>query len=82
MKAAADKRVNDAKRTTPRCTRPNANKSAADMAEGNFDDFYKDLKETEKRDAVLTPKQQIERLLRPGIHHFTIFSMCIRAIYM
>ncbi len=52
------------------------------MAEGNFDDFYKDLKETEKRDAVLTPKQQIERLLRPGIHHFTIFSMCIRAIYM
>lgn len=24
------------------------------------------LKETEKRDAVLTPKQQIDRLLRPG----------------
>ncbi|KAK7077552.1 DnaJ (Hsp40), subfamily C, member 8 [Halocaridina rubra] len=31
-----------------------------------FDDFYKDLKETEERDSVLTPKQQIDRLLRPG----------------
>lgn len=32
----------------------------------NFDTFYKDLKATEKADSVLTPKQQIERLLRPG----------------
>ena len=32
----------------------------------NFDEFYKDLKETEAKDSVLTPKQQIERLLRPG----------------
>lgn len=32
----------------------------------NFDSFYKDLKATEKADSVLTPKQQIERLLRPG----------------
>ncbi|XP_042882572.1 dnaJ homolog subfamily C member 8-like isoform X1 [Penaeus japonicus] len=31
-----------------------------------FDVFYKDLKETEKRDSCLTPKQQIDRLLRPG----------------
>lgn len=31
-----------------------------------FDEFYKDLKETEKADAKLTPKQQIDRLLRPG----------------
>ena len=31
-----------------------------------FDEFYKDLKETEKQDSVLTPKQQIDRLLRPG----------------
>ena len=32
----------------------------------NFDLFYKDLKETEQKDSVLTPRQQIERLLRPG----------------
>ena len=31
-----------------------------------FDDFYKDLKATEKADSTLTPKQQIDRLLRPG----------------
>merc|ERR1719341_1682563 len=31
-----------------------------------FNVFYKDLKDTEHRDAVLTPKQQIDRLLRPG----------------
>ena len=36
------------------------------MAEDNFDEFYKDLKETEKADSKLTPKQQIDRLLRPG----------------
>ena len=32
----------------------------------NFDSFYKDLKETELKDSVLTPTQQIDRLLRPG----------------
>lgn len=31
-----------------------------------FEAFYADLKQTEKKDAVLTPKQQIDRLLRPG----------------
>ena len=31
-----------------------------------FEAFYADLKVTEKKDAVLTPKQQIDRLLRPG----------------
>ena len=31
-----------------------------------FDHFYKDLKATEKADSVLTPTQQIDRLLRPG----------------
>jgi len=36
------------------------------MAKESFDEFYKDLKETEKADAKLTPKQQIDRLLRPG----------------
>ncbi len=32
----------------------------------SFDAFYADLKETEKKDSVLTPRQQIDRLLRPG----------------
>ena len=36
------------------------------MAGSTFDEFYKDLKATEKADANLTPKQQIDRLLRPG----------------
>jgi len=31
-----------------------------------FDSFYKELKQVEKRDETLTPKLQIERLLRPG----------------
>jgi DnaJ family protein C protein 8 len=35
-------------------------------AETNFSTFYQDLKATEKADSVLTSKQQIERLLRPG----------------
>ncbi|CAI4230928.1 unnamed protein product [Auanema sp. JU1783] len=33
---------------------------------GDFDHFYRDIKETEKEDAVLTPKDQMDRLLRPG----------------
>lgn len=32
----------------------------------DFERFYSDLKETEKKDSVLTSKQQIDRLLRPG----------------
>ncbi|KAK0410783.1 hypothetical protein QR680_005319 [Steinernema hermaphroditum] len=32
----------------------------------DFDQFYSDLKNTEKKDATLTSKQQIDRLLRPG----------------
>jgi len=31
-----------------------------------FDSFYQELKQVEKRDETLTPKLQIERLLRPG----------------
>ncbi|XP_018012611.1 dnaJ homolog subfamily C member 8-like, partial [Hyalella azteca] len=34
--------------------------------EDNFQSFYTDLKETEKKDSCLTSKQQIDRLLRPG----------------
>lgn len=30
------------------------------------------VKEIEKRDAVLTPKQQIDRLLRPGSSYFNL----------
>ena len=40
----------------------------------SFDQFYKDLKETEEKDSVLTPKQQIERLLRPGESSFQASS--------
>ncbi|VDN03980.1 unnamed protein product [Thelazia callipaeda] len=32
----------------------------------DFERFYSDLKETERKDSVLTSKQQIDRLLRPG----------------
>ncbi|XP_065584076.1 dnaJ homolog subfamily C member 8-like [Artemia franciscana] len=34
--------------------------------EPNFQQFYNELKEVEKRDSVLTPKEQIDRLLRQG----------------
>ena len=30
------------------------------------------VKEIEKRDSVLTPKQQIDRLLRPGSSYFNL----------
>ncbi|KAL6730436.1 hypothetical protein Aduo_001413 [Ancylostoma duodenale] len=32
----------------------------------NFEQFYNDIKATEKEDAVLTSQQQLDRLLRPG----------------
>ncbi len=40
--------------------------SPSSSSKVSFDSFYQDLKETEKKDSVLTPKQQIDRLLRPG----------------
>jgi len=40
-------------------------KPAAD-GDAKFENFYSELKETEKKDSVLTSDQQIERLLRPG----------------
>ncbi|KAK8724345.1 hypothetical protein OTU49_011343, partial [Cherax quadricarinatus] len=48
--------------------KPIGSNSGGVSGEGDnkFDVFYKDLKETEKRDSVLTSKQQIDRLLRPG----------------
>jgi len=39
---------------------------ASGSGEAAFDSFYKELKQTEHKDATLTPQQQIERLLRPG----------------
>ncbi|KAL4705966.1 hypothetical protein ACJJTC_019321 [Scirpophaga incertulas] len=38
----------------------------------SFDEFYHEVKEIEKRDSVLTPKQQIDRLLRPGSTYFNL----------
>ncbi|XP_055716035.1 dnaJ homolog subfamily C member 8 [Phlebotomus papatasi] len=37
-----------------------------------FDNFYVEVKEIERRDSVLTSKQQIERLLRPGSTYFNL----------
>ncbi|XP_050525455.1 dnaJ homolog subfamily C member 8 [Daktulosphaira vitifoliae] len=37
-----------------------------------FDEFYTEVKEIEKRDSVLTPKQQLDRLLRPGASYFNL----------
>jgi len=38
----------------------------------DFNHFYTEVKEIEKRDSVLTPKQQIDRLLRPGSTYFNL----------
>ncbi|ODM94290.1 DnaJ subfamily C member 8 [Orchesella cincta] len=40
--------------------------------DGLFQEFYTEVKQIEKRDSVLTPKQQIERLLRPGSTYFNL----------
>ncbi|XP_054258745.1 dnaJ homolog subfamily C member 8 [Macrosteles quadrilineatus] len=40
--------------------------------EVEFKEFYTEVKEIEKRDSVLTPKQQIDRLLRPGSTYFNL----------
>lgn len=40
--------------------------SSSHGGEGNFDSFYKELKETEAKDSTMTSKQQIDRLLKPG----------------
>ncbi|KAL0281586.1 UNVERIFIED_CONTAM: hypothetical protein PYX00_002525 [Menopon gallinae] len=43
-----------------------------DVVDKDFSEFYTEVKEIEKRDAVLTPKQQIDRLLRPGSTYFNL----------
>ncbi|KAJ8018153.1 DnaJ-like subfamily C member 8 [Holothuria leucospilota] len=40
--------------------------------DSNFDNFISEVKAIEKRDSVLTPKMQIERLLRPGSTYFNL----------
>nr|CAG4645113.1 EOG090X0DLG [Leptodora kindtii] len=37
-----------------------------------FQEFYTEVKEIEKRDSVLTSKQQIDRLMRPGSSYFNL----------
>lgn len=37
-----------------------------------FEQFYSEVKAIEKRDSVLTPEQQIDRLLRPGATYFNL----------
>ncbi|GAA6094741.1 dnaJ homolog subfamily C member 8 [Tachysurus ichikawai] len=37
-----------------------------------FQTFYTEVKQIEKRDSVLTSKQQIDRLLRPGATYFNL----------
>uniref|UniRef100_A0A1B6DKK4 J domain-containing protein n=1 Tax=Clastoptera arizonana TaxID=38151 RepID=A0A1B6DKK4_9HEMI len=48
------------------------NGSAFPEREVEFNEFYTEVKEIEKRDSVLTPKQQIDRLLRPGSTYFNL----------
>jgi len=40
--------------------------------EETFEQFYSEVKAIEKRDSVLTPEQQIDRLLRPGATYFNL----------
>ncbi|KAM9319337.1 dnaJ homolog subfamily C member 8 [Gastrophryne carolinensis] len=46
--------------------------AASGSAEDLFSTFYTEVKQIEKRDSVLTPKQQIERLTRPGSTYFNL----------
>jgi len=39
---------------------------ASSSSSAGFDNFYQELKQVEANDASLTPKQQIDRLLKPG----------------
>ncbi|XP_023222051.1 dnaJ homolog subfamily C member 8 isoform X2 [Centruroides vittatus] len=46
--------------------------STGDVSDSLFSNFYAEVKEIEKRDSNLTPKQQIDRLLRPGSTYFNL----------
>ncbi|TFJ99089.1 DnaJ-like subfamily C member 8 [Platysternon megacephalum] len=47
-------------------------RGAGGTAEEAFLTFYSEVKQIEKRDSVLTPKNQIERLTRPGASYFNL----------
>lgn len=40
--------------------------------DSTFSQFYSEVKIIEKRDSTLTPKQQIDRLNRPGCTYFNL----------
>lgn len=46
--------------------------STSNNKEEIFDCFYTEVKQIEKRDSVLTSKQQIDRILRPGSTYFNL----------
>uniref|UniRef100_UPI0037E831F3 dnaJ homolog subfamily C member 8 n=1 Tax=Semicossyphus pulcher TaxID=241346 RepID=UPI0037E831F3 len=46
--------------------------STQNMSDELFQNFISEVKQIEKRDSVLTSKQQIERLLRPGSSYFNL----------
>ncbi|XP_034560163.1 dnaJ homolog subfamily C member 8 [Notolabrus celidotus] len=46
--------------------------STQKMSDELFQTFISEVKQIEKRDSVLTSKQQIERLLRPGASYFNL----------
>ncbi|XP_051991854.1 dnaJ homolog subfamily C member 8-like [Xyrauchen texanus] len=46
--------------------------AASGSGEDAFQSFYTEVKQIEKRDSVLTSKQQIDRLLRPGASYFNL----------
>ncbi|XP_071503916.1 dnaJ homolog subfamily C member 8-like [Diadema antillarum] len=54
---------------------PSSNTAGAETStknEADFSSFMSQVKAIEKRDSVLTPKQQIDRLLRPGSTYFNL----------
>ncbi|XP_066524624.1 dnaJ homolog subfamily C member 8 [Hoplias malabaricus] len=53
----------------PRAAEAPSSSVAKDEA---FQTFYTEVKQIEKRDSVLTSKQQIDRLLRPGASYFNL----------
>ncbi|KAM3858113.1 dnaJ homolog subfamily C member 8 [Diretmus argenteus] len=46
--------------------------SSRNSSDELFQSFYTEVKQIEKRDSVLTSKQQIDRLLRPGSSYFNL----------
>uniref|UniRef100_A0A3Q3J1M6 DnaJ homolog subfamily C member 8 n=1 Tax=Monopterus albus TaxID=43700 RepID=A0A3Q3J1M6_MONAL len=51
---------------------PGGETSSHTVSDELFQNFYTEVKQIEKRDSVLTSKQQIDRLLRPGSSYFNL----------